>query len=148
MILLDRSYSMAYGDRWTRAVSAARSAIAGLGANDRASLVLFDGTAVAATEPTADRAILTTALDAAKPGAGVTRYEPAFKLAQRVLADSRLPRREVMLISDFQRIGWDGRDSPSLPSGTDDHQGRPRGREDIERCRDGRGLPPRLRGRS
>ena len=118
VILLDRSYSMAYADRWTRAVSAARSAITGLGANDRASLVLFDGTAVAATEPMADRAILTTALDAAKPGAGVTRYEPAFKLAQRVLADSRLPRREVMLISDFQRIGWDGRDSPSLPSGT------------------------------
>jgi len=118
VILLDRSYSMGYGDRWTRALAAARSAITGLGANDRASLVLFDGTATAATEPTADRAILTTALDAAKPGAGVTRYEPAFKLAQRVLADSKLPRREVMLISDFQRIGWDGRDTPALPSGT------------------------------
>jgi hypothetical protein len=117
-ILLDRSYSMGYGDRWTRAVSAARSAITGLGSNDRASLIVFDGTAAAATEPTADRAILTTALDRVKPGAGVTRYEPAFKLAQRVLAESKLPRREVLLISDFQRVGWDGRDSPSLPAGT------------------------------
>ena len=118
VILLDRSYSMGYGDRWTRAVSAARSAIAALGSNDRASLIVFDGTAAAATEPTADRAILTTALDRVKPGAGVTRYEPAFKLAQRVLGESRLPRREVLLISDFQRVGWDGRDSPSLPAGT------------------------------
>jgi hypothetical protein len=118
VILVDRSYSMAYGDRWTRAVDAAKRAIAALGAGDRASLVLFDATATAATEPTGDKAILTTAIDRVKPGAAVTRYEPAFKLAQRVLADSKLPRREVLLISDFQRIGWDGRDSPSLPAGT------------------------------
>ena len=118
VILLDRSYSMAYGDRWSRATDAARRAITGLGANDRASLVLFDGTATAKGEPTGDKAILNAAVAAAKPGAGVTRYEPAFKLAQRVLADSRLPRREVLLISDFQRVGWDGRDSPALPAGT------------------------------
>ena len=62
--------------------------------------------------------MLTTALTGIKPGAGATRYEPAFKLAQRILADSKLPRREVLLISDFQRVGWDGRDSPSLPAGT------------------------------
>jgi len=118
VILLDRSYSMSYRDRWTRAVDAARRAIAGLGANDRASLVLFDGTASAAAEPTADKAILSAALGAARPSAGITRYEPAFKLAQRLTMDSNLPRREVLLISDFQRIGWDGRDTPSLPAGT------------------------------
>ena len=118
VILLDRSYSMAYGDRWTRAVDAAKRAIAALGSNDRASLVVFDATATAASEPTSDKAILTTALDRVRPGAGATRYEPAFKLAQRLLADSRLPRREVLLISDFQRVGWDGRDSPALPAGT------------------------------
>ena len=118
VIMIDRSYSMAYGDRWTRAVDAAKRAIAGIGANDRASIVLFDGSAMAATESTADKAVLTTAIDRVKPGAGVTRYEPAFKLAQRILSESRLPRREVLLISDFQRVGWDGRDSPSLPAGT------------------------------
>ena len=31
VILLDRSYSMAYGDRWTRALDAAKRAIAGIG---------------------------------------------------------------------------------------------------------------------
>lgn len=118
VILLDRSYSMAYGDRWTRAIDAAKRAIAGISGNDRASVVLFDATATAVTEPTNDKAVLTTALDRLKPGAGATRYEPAFKLAQRLLVDSKLPRREVLLISDFQRVGWDGRDSPSLPAGT------------------------------
>jgi hypothetical protein len=118
VILLDRSYSMAYGDRWTRGVDAAKRAITGLGANDHASLVTFDAAASAATEPTADKAVLTSALTRVRPGAGATRYEPAFKLAQRILADSKLPRREVLLISDFQRVGWDGRDSPSLPPGT------------------------------
>ena len=118
VILLDRSYSMGYGDRWTRAVDAAKRAISGLSANDRASVVLFDATATATTEPTADKALLSTSLDRVRPGSGVTRYEPAFKLAQRVLSDSKLPRREVLLISDFQRVGWDGRDSPSLPAGT------------------------------
>jgi hypothetical protein len=118
VIMLDRSYSMSYADRWTRAVDAAKRAVTGLGGNDRASLVLFDATATAATEPTADRAVLNVAIDAAKPSAGVTRFEPAFKLAQRILVDSKLPRREVLLISDFQRVGWDGRDSPSLPSAT------------------------------
>ena len=118
VILLDRSYSMSYGDRWTRAADAAKRAVAGLSANDRASVVLFDATATAATEATADKAVLTVAIDRATPGAGVTRYEPAFKLAQRVLSDSKLPRREVLLISDFQRVGWDGRESASLPAGT------------------------------
>jgi hypothetical protein len=118
VILLDRSYSMGYADRWSRAVDAAKRAIAGLGGSDHGSIVLFDATATAITEPTGDKAVLTTSLDRVKPGAGATRYEPAFKLAQRILADSKLPRREVLLISDFQRVGWDGRDSPSLPAGT------------------------------
>ena len=118
VILLDRSYSMGYGDHWTRAVDTAKRAISGLSGKDHALIVLFDATATALTESTDDKAVLTTALGRVRPGAGATRYEPAFKLAQRILAESKLPRREVVLISDFQRVGWDGRDSPSLPAGT------------------------------
>ena len=118
VILLDRSYSMGYGDRWTRGLDAARRAVASLGDNDRASVVLFDATATAATESTNDKTLLTASLDKIKPSAGATRYEPAFKLAQRILSDSKLPRRQVLLISDFQRTGWNGRDTPALPAGT------------------------------
>ena len=41
VILVDRSYSMGYGDRWSRAIAAARSAIESLGPADRVSIVLF-----------------------------------------------------------------------------------------------------------
>jgi hypothetical protein len=119
VILLDRSYSMGYGDRWDRAVAAAREAIDGLGREDRASLVLFDAAARALMQPTTDRVRLRSALDSASIGAGVTRYTPALKLAQSILGASELARREVILISDFQRAGWDGAAGARLPAGAE-----------------------------
>src|ERR1700676_3830633 len=41
VILLDQSASMGYGDHWQRAQDAARQAIDTIGADDRATLVLF-----------------------------------------------------------------------------------------------------------
>src|SRR3954469_3848447 len=41
VILVDTSYSMGYGDRWSRAQAAARAAVSALSAGDRASLVFF-----------------------------------------------------------------------------------------------------------
>src|SRR3954449_11152395 len=41
VILVDTSYSMGYGDRWSRAQAAARDAVNALAAGDRASLVFF-----------------------------------------------------------------------------------------------------------
>jgi hypothetical protein len=117
VILLDRSYSMGYGDRWDRAVSAAREAIEGLGPDDRASLVLFDAAARSATTATSDRARLLSALDSVRPGAAVTRYTPALKLAQSILDASEYDRREAILVSDFQRAGWDGAAGSQLPAG-------------------------------
>ncbi|MBR9990900.1 MAG: BatA and WFA domain-containing protein [Gemmatimonadetes bacterium] len=119
VILLDRSYSMGYGDRWDRAVAAAREAIEGMGPEDRVSLVLFDHAARMAMQPTADRMRLLEALDDARPGSGVTRYTPALKLAQSTLGASELPRLEAVLISDFQRAGWDGATGAQLPAGAE-----------------------------
>jgi hypothetical protein len=119
VILLDRSYSMGYGDRWERAVSAAREAINGLGPEDRASLVFFDAAARAVMQPTTDRARLLSALDSAHVASGVTRYTPAMKLAQSILGASELERREAVLISDFQRAGWDGATGAQLPAGAE-----------------------------
>ena len=42
VILLDRSASMGYGDRWQRARDAARTAIRSIGQADKATLVFFD----------------------------------------------------------------------------------------------------------
>ncbi len=40
-----------------------------------------------------------------------------------MLAASNLPRREVILISDFQRSGWSPGDGLRLPAGTTRHAG-------------------------
>jgi hypothetical protein len=117
VILLDQSYSMGYGDRWDRATTAARQAVEALGAEDRATLVLFASGAVARPRSTTDRASLTAAIDTAEVTAGVTRYGPAIKLAQGVLEQSQLPNHEVMLVTDFQRSGWDGSEAVALPAG-------------------------------
>ena len=118
VILLDRSFSMRIGDRWSRAQAAARQALDALGPADRATLVLFAEQARAIREEGGSRAVLRAAVDTAKPGDAATRYAPALILARRTVAASELPRREVIVVSDFQRSGWDVGEDARLPSGT------------------------------
>lgn len=119
VILLDRSYSMGYGDRWSRAVAAAAQAVDGLRGGDRGTLVLFDEIAEAVTSPTDDAALLRSQLSRARPGAAATRYTPALRMARDILTESDRSRREVVVVSDFQRAGWDGSaDDLRLPAGT------------------------------
>jgi hypothetical protein len=56
-------------------------------------------------------------LDTLKPVDAATRYSPALKVAGSIVAESTLPRREVILISDFQRGGWRGEEGARLPQG-------------------------------
>jgi hypothetical protein len=120
VVLLDQSYSITYGDHWDRARAAAQNVINTLGPDDRASVVLFSSGAEIALRSAApgERQRLGAAIAAAKPGAGATRYAPALKVAGSILADTSLPRREVVLISDFQRGGWRGEEGARLPEGT------------------------------
>ncbi|HXW08128.1 MAG TPA: BatA domain-containing protein [Vicinamibacterales bacterium] len=117
VVLLDRSYSMGFGDRWTRALGAARQALEGLGSSDRGSVVLFASSAEVALRSTADSGRLQAALAGIEPSAAATRYGPALKLAGSIVGESALPRREVILISDFQRVGWQGAEGVRLPDG-------------------------------
>lgn len=117
VVLIDKSYSMGYGDRWARATGAARDAIGRVGPADRASVVFFASGAEVALRSTPDRSRLNAAVSTGKPGAGATRYGPALKLAGSIASESALPRREVILISDFQRSGWQGAEGVRLPDG-------------------------------
>lgn len=118
VILLDRSYSMDYGDRWADALAGARAAVRQLGPEDRGSLVFFSAGATLAVRSTTDRTVLFAALDTAEPGTGATRFGPALDLARTVLEQSNLPGRHAVVISDFQRAGWDGDEGARLPPGT------------------------------
>ena len=117
VILLDQSASMGYGDHWTKARDAARDVIRGMGANDRATLVLFAKNAEENMRATSDRGRLEGAVNAAKVGSGATRYGPALKLAESILSRSPLKRRDTVLISDFQRAGWTGSEEVHFPEG-------------------------------
>src|SRR5262249_50694750 len=67
------------------------------------------------TEPTSNHARLEAMVDKAKVGSSGTRFVPAVKLAGQILDASALPRRELILISDFQQAGWPKREEVSLP---------------------------------
>ena len=118
VVLLDRSYSMGYGDRWERAKAAASEVVTQLGPEDRATIIFFDSGAEAGPRSITDRASLLGLIDGAEVGSGTTRYGPALKLAEGIFEDSDLPQLEAVLVSDFQRLGVESTTGVRFPRGT------------------------------
>jgi hypothetical protein len=115
VILLDHSASMGYGDRFERARTEARRVIESLGGEDRATLVLFGNHVEETVRATPDKAQLLAAVDAAGVTSEATRYGQPLRFAQSLLTRSAMPRLEAVLISDFQRSGWDRQEDIRLP---------------------------------
>ena len=118
VILLDRSYSMGYGDRWDRAKAAATDVVDSLGPEDLATIIFFDSGAEAGPRSTTDRVSMRSLISDAELGSGTTRYGPALKLAEGVFEDSDLPQLEAVLVSDFQRSGVESATGVRFPRGT------------------------------
>jgi hypothetical protein len=119
VILLDNSWSMGFEDRFARAVAAAIDRVGRLGPSDAATLIVFSEQARVEVEGTADAERLTQILQQVAIEPHGTRYAPALKLARKAVLDSRLPTREVVLITDFQRVGWERGEDLRLPPGTE-----------------------------
>ncbi len=117
VVLLDRSYSMGYADRFGRAVAAAKGSLQELGSDDLASVVTFGTTAEALAPMDRDHAALIAGLASVRLSDDGTRFAPALKLGARLLESAGARRLEVVLISDFQRIGWES-EAGGLPPGT------------------------------
>ena len=118
VILLDRSYSMGYGDRWDRAKTAANEVVDALGPEDRATVIFFDSGAEAGPRSSLDRVSLRALISDVELGSGTTRFGPALKLAEGVFEDSGLPQLEAVLVSDFQRSGVESAAGVRFPQGT------------------------------
>ncbi len=118
VILLDRSYSMGYGDRWDRAKAAATEIVDTLGPEDLATVIFFDSGAEAGPRSSLDRVSLRGLISDVKLGSGTTRFGPALKLAEGVFEDSNLPQLEAVLVSDFQRSGVESATGVRFPAGT------------------------------
>jgi hypothetical protein len=108
---------MGYADRWGRALEASRGLVNKLGASDRGSIVFFGSGAEVAVRSTADKGRLLAVLAGIEPSAEATHYGPALKLAGSILSESPLARREAVLVTDFQRAGWQGAEGLRLPDG-------------------------------
>jgi hypothetical protein len=117
VILLDRSASMGYAGHWARAQGAAKRAVQGLAPGDRASVVFFAADVEVAARADSGRAALVAAVDRAEPGPGLTRIGPALRAAAGMLDASSASRREIVLVSDFQKSGWDPAQDARLPPG-------------------------------
>jgi len=115
VILLDNSLSMQYGDRWERAMAAAREAIADFRDGDEAQIVTFSSEFQVLNLATSDKASLRAALEkGATPSAATTSYSQAFRAVERIAEDARRPL-SVVLISDMQKAGLAGAAQTALP---------------------------------
>jgi len=106
VLLLDNSYSMRYGTNIDRMKTEANKKISALGVNDRMSLIVFNNNASVLTRPTNNKGELQAAVAAIEPSFGGTRYYEAFVAADRALQQYTGMKRQLVLISDFQRAGW------------------------------------------
>ena len=106
VLMLDNSYSMRYGTNFDKLKAEARSRIDALGASDRMVLIAFNENATVLAQPTSDKNALKAAVDTLEPSFQATKFYEAFVLADRVLGDFGGDRKELVVISDFQKNGW------------------------------------------
>ncbi len=108
-IVLDVSYSMGHGGRFEQSLEAAREVLRSLGENDVATLVLAaERPRVVFDSPVGDRDAIAAALEKASPIHGPARLGEAVLAALDVLARVERPVEEVFVLTDSQRLTWEG----------------------------------------
>ena len=112
IIVLDNSYSMAYQDingiRFDKAKNLATDIIDTLRHGDRAALILMsDIPKPIFRQLTPDLASVTEAINDTETSYRTTNVQPSLELAHEILAKSEQLNKEIYLISDFARNGWE-----------------------------------------
>ncbi len=106
VLLVDRSFSMRYGDHFERAVALARDRIDRASDADEITVVAFDDRVQVLGEAATGRLAAAAALATIEPGYRATDYFPVLQRAEEILQDARHPRRVIALFSDLQDAGW------------------------------------------
>jgi hypothetical protein len=119
LILLDDSYSMDASRAGTSNFSLARDEAARLlnelpRGSDAQVVLLGQGGATLLDQPTYDLARLTQALGRVSASAGVARVPAAFDAAAGILGQTHEPSRQIILISDFQRVSFEATEDALL----------------------------------
>ncbi len=109
LILMDLSYSMAMGDRFSRARTKARDILQEIPAHIPVAVVGFAQRPqlLAGLDEGADRSLARSAIDRARPGQAGTRYQAALQYAENLLLAEHDPASQSVLhlVSDFARGG-------------------------------------------
>ena len=117
IIAIDTSFSMGYGDRWSRAQTEAQALVNQVRPGDRAQIVAFGPGVRVMNEPGDDRAVLRSAITSLKPTASRNSYGELGQ-SLRTLSQNNTLAVEVHVISDFQQSAMPGRFADlSLPTG-------------------------------
>jgi hypothetical protein len=113
VLLLDNSMSMRYGKHFDRLKEEATKRINAMGANDKMVIIAFNDGATVLAPPSAtgvawssDKSQLKGMLDALELSFGGTRYFEAFTAGVRYFGQMGNGKRKLIMISDFQRVGW------------------------------------------
>lgn len=112
VIVLDDSYSMAHQDvdgiRFEKAKTLAIDIMDTLRHGDNAALILMsDIPNPIFRQLTPDLGSVTAAINAATVSYRATNVQPSLELAHEILAESEQLNKELYLISDFTRNGWE-----------------------------------------
>src|SRR5881296_1561333 len=118
VLMLDNSYSMRYGNNFDRLKAEAQKRIDSMRAGDRMAIIAFNANASMLSRPTSDKNALKAAVDTLEPSFEGTVYYDAFTLADRALNQFGGDQKELVVISDFQRNGWNRQSRESI-IGTD-----------------------------
>jgi hypothetical protein len=115
VVALDTSLSMSAPGTFERARGLAKQAVARASRSDLVGVILFADTAQVVAPASGDRVLATSALDAAKPRFGATRYDAALQAAGQMLSARGNGHGTIVLVTDLQQSGWDATARPSLP---------------------------------
>jgi hypothetical protein len=103
VVALDTSLSLSAPGRFERARELAKEAVARAPEGRLVSVITFADASSLASEPSLDRNAARSAIDAAAPGFGPTRYRAALAHASDLLKGGP---GTIVIISDLQQSGW------------------------------------------
>ena len=112
ILAIDRSFSMSAPGAFDRAMTLARQAVDDAGFGERIAVIAFDDRAQVLAQP-GGQGEAHAALARIRPGEGATRYAAALTQAAELAAGSS---GRLIVISDFQRSGWQGEARVRLPA--------------------------------
>src|SRR2546425_1428725 len=105
VVLLDNSFSMRAGNRWSTAQSMAEREIRSAPRGSEITLAAVSDRVDILSEPGEAAEALLAKLKQVQPSYRATRLDQGIQMAGDVLKQSRMGSREIVLVSDFQKNG-------------------------------------------